>query len=342
MTPKQIVQAVMTCIRAKRPFYIESPPGMAKSALVAMVAKQLGVQLLDWRGIYRDPVDLRGLPYTAEGFTKWAIPAELPRDGEGILFVDELPQAPQLTQNAFSQLLLDRKIDSYTLPDGWSVGAAGNNANDGAGANRLFTHIRSRFAHLVIPTVESKKYPKSITFANINDWVTEWAEWATRNDLHPTVIAHARAIPELLYLFNKDERTFPCLRTWHMLSDIVKASPPSEIEFSMFEGVVGGPAATSYYTFLKLYRELPDMDEILTKPKTAEVPSDPSTLWLVSSALAVRANAKTFKAICEYCDRMPPEYSVLTIKDSVIKTRALATTKEFVQWSMKHGSFVVD
>lgn len=348
MTPSQLIAAIHTMIRANRPFFVWGPPGVGKSAIMRAVAQSLGYVLIDLRAVLLDPVDLRGLPHVdSKGYSNWAIPNFLPNEErhgkKGILFLDELNAAPPLVQAACYQLVLDRALGEYRLPEGWIVCAAGNNDTDGAVTSRMPTPLRTRFAsHLTIPVVENKKYPGCLTFANIEDWREEWTQWATKNDLHPTVIAHARAVPELLYLFDKNAKTFPCLRTWEFLSDIIKAQPPANIEYQMFEGCVGGPAATSIYTFIKLYRELPDMDDILADPKKAKVPSDPSTLFLICSALATKANAKNFKAVCEYCDRMPPEYSVLTIKDSVMKTRALATTKEFVNWSMKHGSFVVD
>ncbi len=43
-----------------------------------------------------DPVDLRGLPTVEHGKAAWAIPAFLPEDGAGILFLDELNAAPPL------------------------------------------------------------------------------------------------------------------------------------------------------------------------------------------------------------------------------------------------------
>ena len=48
-----------------------------------------------------------------------------PTCGEGILFLDELTSAPQMTQAGCYQLVLDRKLGEYQLPDGWVVIAAG-------------------------------------------------------------------------------------------------------------------------------------------------------------------------------------------------------------------------
>jgi hypothetical protein len=57
-----------------------------------------------------DPVDLRGLPRVFDDKTEWVPPNFLPTSGEGILFLDELTSAPQMTQAACYQLVLDRKL----------------------------------------------------------------------------------------------------------------------------------------------------------------------------------------------------------------------------------------
>ena len=87
-----------------------------------------------------DPVDVRGIPYLAQAtpestkYTSWAVPDVFPiaeRDGDrGILFIDELPTALPATQNAFLQLLLNRKLGDYELPVGWAIVCAGNRLTD--------------------------------------------------------------------------------------------------------------------------------------------------------------------------------------------------------------------
>jgi MoxR-like ATPase len=104
--------------------------------------------LRDIRALLLDPVDLRGLSNVVEGRSKWAIPEFLPADGVGILFLDELNAAPAMVQAAFYQLVLDRRLGEYTLPDGWIIIAAGNRDADRAHTTRMPTPLRNRFVHL--------------------------------------------------------------------------------------------------------------------------------------------------------------------------------------------------
>jgi MoxR-like ATPase len=70
------------------------------------------------------------LPRISADQAEWVPPKFLPISGKGILFLDELTAAPQMTQAGCYQLVLDRKLGEYHLPDGWVVVAAGNPASE--------------------------------------------------------------------------------------------------------------------------------------------------------------------------------------------------------------------
>ena len=135
---------------AKQPVMIWGPPGVGKSAVVAQVAKNIGAELIDLRAVLLDPTDIRGIPYVVDGAMKISDPAVLPNarsKKKFLLFLDEIVAAPPATQAALFQLILDRKIGTYTLPDGVVMVAAGNRATDRSGANRMLAALSNRFIH---------------------------------------------------------------------------------------------------------------------------------------------------------------------------------------------------
>ena len=116
------------------PVMLWGPPGVGKSQMVAQVAERHNVPLIDIRLSQMEPSDLRGIPFRAEEHVEWAVPAMLPdakRHGEsGILFLDEITSAPPSVSAAAYQLILDRKLGEYEVPDGWAIIAAGNRQGD--------------------------------------------------------------------------------------------------------------------------------------------------------------------------------------------------------------------
>ena len=124
MSPSDIAQALTSLIPTKRPVYLWGPPGVGKSSVVKQAAANNGLAVVDVRATLLDPVDLRGLPRVEGDQAKWCPPAFLPKDGKGVLFLDELAQAPPLVQAGCLQLVLDRQLGEYRLPDDWTVVAA--------------------------------------------------------------------------------------------------------------------------------------------------------------------------------------------------------------------------
>src|SRR6266852_4292136 len=205
MKASAITAALRALVGERQPVFVWGGPGIGKSAVIAWLARSLKIQLQDVRALLLDPVDLRGLPHLSEGRSKWATPDFLPREGEGILFLDELNSATAMVQASCYQLVLDRKLGEYTLPDGWAIVAAGNRESDRGVTTRMPTPLRNRFTHLQFEVD-----------------MQEWCEWGIRASIRPEVIAFVRFRPDLLSVFDRDANAFPSPRSWAFVSKILK------------------------------------------------------------------------------------------------------------------------
>ena len=154
MNPAQLTHYLTTLVEKKilRSVMVWGPPGIGKSETVAAVAKEFGIGLIDLRLSQLAPTDLRGLPVAdhESKTSRWYAPEFLPRKGSGILFLDEFNMAPPAIQGIAQQLILDRCVGNYTLPDGWLVWAAGNRAEDGAAVFSMPSAIQNRFVHVTV------------------------------------------------------------------------------------------------------------------------------------------------------------------------------------------------
>ena len=176
MKPSELFEALHALITERVPLHIWGACGVGKSQIVAQVASDLDWQFLDIRAVQLDPVDLRGLPRISADQAEWVPPKFLPTSGRGILFLDELTAAPQMTQAGCYQLVLDRKLGEYHLPEGWVVVAAGNPASE-----RGVHFSMPRFASGV-RVVSAIRYFGVTTFANFlpvraSRTNISWAQW---------------------------------------------------------------------------------------------------------------------------------------------------------------------
>jgi len=319
MKASVIIRALQCLLDAQRPAFIWGPPGIGKSDVVHQVADLRQVMLRDLRVILLDAVDLRGLPYLSDGHTRWAIPDFLPREGEGILFLDELNAAPALVQAACYQLVLDRKLGDYAVPPGWAIVAAGNRESDRSVTTRMPTALRNRFVHL-----------------NFEVDRREWKEWALANSIREEVIYFIDFRDELLHQFDRDANAFPSPRSWAFVSDILKTDPSPSVEYELIAGAVGNAAATEFVSFLNTYRNLPNIDAILLNPDTEALPAKADAQYAVACALSRRATDSNFDRVCRYLNRMPPEFSVLCVTEAVRRAPDVKHTPAFTRWAAAH------
>jgi hypothetical protein len=323
MKASAIAEALGVLVTARQPVFVWGGPGIGKSAVVKQLAEALKIPLQDVRALLLDPVDLRGLPFLgSDGRSKWATPDFLPQDGAGILFLDELNAAPAMVQGSCYQLVLDRKLGEYTLPEGWAIIAAGNRDSDRGATTRMPTPLRNRFVHLEFEVD-----------------VQEWCEWAIQAAIRPEVIAFLRFRPELLSAFDRDANAFPSPRSWefvsHILDSLDSKSNPA-IEHEVIAGAVGVGAATEFSAFLRMFRELPNMDAILLNPTQEPVPENAAAQYAVASALARCASDTNFDRICLYLNRLPTEFRVLCVREATLREPAIRSTTGFVRFAVEN------
>ncbi len=319
MKPSDISEALNGLIDARQSVFIWGGPGVGKSGVVRQVAERRSLPLRDVRALLLDPVDLRGLPYLSEGRSKWATPDFLPQDGAGVLFLDELNAAPAMVQASCYQLVLDRKLGEYVLPEGWSIIAAGNRDSDRAVTSRMPTPLRNRFVHL-----------------DFEVDIQEWSAWAIQAKIRPEVIAFLRFRPALLSAFERDNNAFPSPRSWEFVSRILNSNPTAKIEHELIAGAVGAGAATEFSAFLSTFRNLPNIDAILLNPHQEPVPDNAAAQFAVATALAHRASDINFDRVYQYLKRMPTEFNVLAVRDASLRDPNIRHTAGYTAWAVEN------
>jgi MoxR-like ATPase len=174
VTPAQALQRVKTAFRTKRPIFLWGPPGIGKSDIVAQISDQLEGAMIDIRMSLMEPTDLRGIPFYNKdtGLMEWAPPVDLPTEEFAsqypivVLFLDEMNAAPPSVQAAGYQLILNRRVGTYKLPDNVVIIAAGNRESDKGTTYRMPTPLANRFIHLEM----------KVDFDS-------WFDWAVQNNI---------------------------------------------------------------------------------------------------------------------------------------------------------------
>jgi hypothetical protein len=260
------------------PVMLWGPPGVGKSQMVAQIATRHQVPVIDIRLSQMEPSDLRGIPFRVDDRVEWAVPAILPnaeRHGEtGILFLDEINAAPPAVSAAAYQLILDRRLGEYQVPEHWAIFAAGNRQGDRGVIYSMPAPLANRFSHFEVET-------------NLDDWVT----WAYANGIDERVIGFLRFRPELLFDFDPAHNpvAFPSPRSWEFAHrGLRKFENHSDLLQGTLQGCVGPAAGIELHAFVNSLDQMPDLDAIVAGEEVP-VPAEIDLQYAVAAALVGRA-----------------------------------------------------
>lgn len=324
MRAATLKQTLKSLFPIQRTVCIEGAPGGGKTTIVHQVAEELGVPCIE-RHMPTMLVEDFGIlfPDNTSNALQYKLPDWFPVKGkapeQGILLFDDRNQAGPDLQKVLANICQARTLHGVPLPDGWQVISTGNRQADRAGANRVLSHLRNRE-----------------TVIELETHLDDWTGWAIEHDVKPEVISFIRFRPGLLHDFDpqRDQNATP--RSWvDGVSDVL-GTVPAEAEFECFKGAVGEGAAAEFVGFLRIFRKLPNPDAVLLNPTTSDVPSDPATLYALSGAIAQRATEGNMERVCQYAERMPPEFSVLTVSYASRRNPDIANTQAFTKWAIAH------
>lgn len=327
MRPSLLSSTLKDLISIRRPVAIEGAPGGGKTTLVRSVTEALGLHYIE-RHLPTMLVEDFGIPVIGGETLTYMIPDWFPAAGSrhddgrgGVLCFDDRNQAPADIQKVLANIQQARNLHGVPMAEGWTVVSTGNRQQDRAGANKVLTHLADRETTLEFET-------------NLDDW----SSWALTNGVRPEVVAFIRFRPGLLHDFDPQRNKNSTPRGWAEGVSPVLGVVPAEAEYECFKGAVGEGAAAEFTGFLKIYRKLPNPDAILLNPDTADVPSDPATLYALSGAISARIAPTNINRAVTYLSRCPAEFSVLAISMATRRDPSVASTKGFVDWSIKHQS----
>ena len=326
MRAELVLKTIKDLFPTKRPVSIVGAPGGGKTSIVRTASHEMGIGYIE-KHMPTMLVEDFGVPdIVGDGdsfgykIPDW-YPAEYRTDipDEGILCFDDRNQAGNDLQKVLANVQQARTLHGVPLKKGWMVISTGNRQEDRAGANRVLSHLANRE-----------------TVIELDTHLDDSTKWMLENDVATEVVAFLRFRPNLLHDFDPQRDQNPTPRSWVEGVSAVLGVVSPDAEFECFKGAVGEGAAAEFVGFVRIYRKLPNPDNIIMNPTTADVPDDPATLYALSGAIAERATENNFERVCTYAERMPPEFSVLSVSYAARKKPELASTQAFTKWAINH------
>lgn len=256
ITPKKAARAIRHAMLKKRPIFTWGGPGIGKSDVVKQIADSLNAPMIDIRLSLWEPTDIKGIPYfdSNEGKMVWGSPSELPdeefasKHEHVVLFLDEMNSAAPSVQAAAYQLILNRRVGQYVLPDNVMIVAAGNRESDKGVTFRMPAPLANRFVHL-----------------EMTHSFEDWFEWAVHNGIHKDVVGFLQFSKGDLNTFDpkSGSRSFATPRSWSFVSELLDDNIDEATLTDLVSGAIGEGLAIKFMAHRKVAANMPNPTDIL-------------------------------------------------------------------------------
>lgn len=327
---------VKLSVQANVPMILWGPPGIGKSSIVEQVGEEMKRHVVDIRLAQLDPTDLRGIPMPNRETMRadWFLPSFWPEraeedgvyegvkngkkvkveykagccpQGPGILFLDEIEKAPVSVKNAALQLVLDRRIGDYQLPDDWAMVCAANREEDGCFSQPLGNALANRLTHL-----------------DVEADVDTWAAWAREHDVMEDVIGYLHFSPQSLYKVTGDH-AFPTPRSWVAGAKLMEMTKNAKERKALLGACIGGAAAQEFTVWQAVYKNV-NPQEILEGKMPDFAGQDQGFKYAVTMAVAfyLRKRKKGIKGaeanIAKFLSNLTAELRVVLFRQLTLQT----------------------
>lgn len=361
LTPSETYEFISHALLIREIPYIAGPPGIGKSDIVAQIAKDFGLKLLDIRLSQMLPEDLTGIPSlnAATGKADYNPFSTFPMVGDSVpagfngwlIFLDELSSASEEVFAAIYSLLLGHRVGGHKVHPKAVIVAAGNRTNDSGVAREL------------PDTLVTRMLPATMKVSH-----TDWLVWSSdkTNKIHDTVVDFIKKHADLLNSTvdptqRAELETFPTPRGWNKASKIMHfhdknakknqvthkdaAGIPLEqatqttavitpVIQKLLEAAVGISAAKAFQEFHDESIQLPYPWEVAQSPGSVRIPSNHIGKAKLTADLAdffIGTQDQSRNALIQFMNRMNEgEYSALFCQTLIEKMGNTSTDQKLI------------
>lgn len=229
--------------------------GIGKTALVLELGKINNYEIVTIDANLLKEGEIGGLPIVNGGRTEYATHYKLielkekalKNNGEALLFIDELNRCEHAVQQELMNLILNREINGYVLPDGIKIVAAMNPSS------KYDNFEDSNYQVVDMDPAQEDRF----VWLQMESDIKEWIRWGMgKGDIHTDIIEFLSMFPSYLHTPYSKEDLKATPRSWERVSKaytLFKKYPdryPLNILLNVVKGNVGLSIATDFASFI--------------------------------------------------------------------------------------------
>ncbi|WP_425803075.1 ATP-binding protein [Desulfitobacterium sp. Sab5] len=175
-----------------------------------------------------------------------------------LLFIDEINRCEHTVQQELMNLILNREINGYTLPEGVKICAAMNPSSK----------YGSDFDYQVVDMDAAQE--NRFVWLTMEPDYKQWIDWAIGAGIEQKVIEFISTFPEYLHKINEDDlratpRSYERISSSYKIYKENKASIPRSVFLNVVKGNIGRVIAEEFVSFVESdYSPLVSYEDVLS------------------------------------------------------------------------------
>lgn len=243
--------------------------GIGKTALMKKLSERNNYYYITIDGNMLKEGEIGGLP-TIEEYTAFVEDKEVKRkktvyavhtklqeidkvleeeaDKKILLFIDEINRCEHTVQQELMNIILNREINGYRLPENVIVTAAMNPSN------KYEDFLESDYQVVDMDSAQEDRFVWLIMEADIKSWLSWGVE---EGKIHEYVLEFLSSFPQFLHAPKSSEMVKATPRSWQRVSNACNAYLNSQNEISkrvflnVLRGIIGSNIAQEFYNFIE-------------------------------------------------------------------------------------------
>ena len=299
--------------------------GIGKSQIAKQVADNLGCdEFIIINPQFMDIVDFMGIPSITEidgvPITTFSAPdfvQKIRKAKKPFVLIDEMTMAEESVLGLLMTLALDKRSGDHQLPKNLMIMMCANRECDGTVFNQIPSPLMDRL----------KPFTVEVSAQDVIDH-------AVSKSWHPEVVGYLRNFPDAINRgWNVDLAKSATPRGFDQLQGLIsKTDIPPSLELPIIQSYIGKSFADEFVAFRRIYRDLPDREEIYSNPSSATVVDRYDVNTALATMLSYFAEDKNIEATVTYLKRLPKEFQIICIADIHKAKPQLTRSKAFVNW----------
>lgn len=211
----------------------------------------------------RDPIEKKATVYAVHHKLR-EIDEEISLGKTVLLFIDEINRCEHTVQQELMNLILNREINGYKLPEGVKILAAMNPSSK----------YGSDFDYQVVDMDAAQE--NRFVWLYMEPDYNQWIDWAIEAGIEQKVIEFISTFPEYLHKINEDDlrstpRSYERISSSYKIYKENKDSIPRSVFLNVIKGNVGRLIAEEFVSFVESdYPSLISYEEVFSGPSLPE------------------------------------------------------------------------